>query len=439
MSQRFLVYPALFVVVMQLVPLLRRGRCWYAAQIAQHALILLAAVGAMIFDDDPTWVVLVWVQFVAFVIAPRLCVRFRRWRWAGWLSWGQLGRLFRRYADAVEHRTDARTLLDTPMPEAVRGDVRVFQLRLLTDAGDWLGAIDLYRSVEDWGTLLSATRARLLAARAFAHTGDFERALRSLQFALMSPRMLGDLYRQYLAAREEILALAAVTPVAMDALHAAEEQSAAWRALMDWRRPGRVTFGLVLACATVWLADAVVSARVLDHPLWVWAGNMPEGVRHGECWRPVTALFLHANLLHLAMNGAALWMFGTAIERTYGRWRYLAIFLVAGTLANAVSALFANYDVSVGASGGIFGLVAAFGVAVYRLRLPMYAGVRRRLLLMLGVMLAVDLTVGGLEPQIDNFAHGGGFAAGLALAALLSPPRHQGTKNGATGFGFVSW
>ena len=47
-----------------------------------------------------------------------------------------------------------------------------------------------------------------------------------------------------------------------------------------------------------------------------------------------------------------------------------------------------------GFGGGIFGLAVAFGVVVYRLRLPMYAGVRRRLLLMLGAKLAADLTVG---------------------------------------------
>jgi rhomboid protease GluP len=163
------------------------------------------------------------------------------------------------------------------------------------------------------------------------------------------------------------------------------------------------------------LADKLV----LDGNLLYWAGNIPVALHHGEWWRPTTALFLHANWLHLAMNGAALWMFGSAVERTMGRWRLAAVFLAAGTAANAWSAWVGHYDVSVGASGGIFGLIGAFGVGVYRLRSPMLATARRRLLTLLALLLSADLTVGGLEPQIDNLAHAGGFAAGLALAMLL--------------------
>ena len=153
--------------------------------------------------------------------------------------------------------------------------------------------------------------------------------------------------------------------------------------------------------------------------MWEWAGNIPESLHEGEWWRPFTALFLHANIWHLAVNGAALWMFGSAVERTVGRWRMVALFVLSGAAANAMSGWVGHYDVSVGASGGIFGLVAAFGVCVYRLRTPFYAAARRRLLGLLAVMLAADLTVGGLEPQIDNLAHAGGFVVGLVLAVVL--------------------
>ena len=296
---------------------------------------------------------------------------------------------------------------------------------------DWRGAIEYYLSVEDWGTLLSATRARLLAAKAYAQVGDFEHAFRSLQFVALSPRTLGELDRQYRATRDQIVELAGEM---RDSLRAAEEQSAPWRALMYWRRPGPVTLALVLICAAIWLAD-----KFSGYGFWQWAGNIPDAARHGEWWRPVTALFLHANLLHLAMNGVALWMFGTAIERTYGRWRFLTIFFVAGAAANAASSLTARYDVSVGASGGIFGLVAAFGVAVYRLRLPMYSAVRRRLLWMLGLMLAADLIIGGLEPHIDNLAHGGGFVAGLLLALALRRRREAGMMGDARAREWRNW
>jgi membrane associated rhomboid family serine protease len=47
---------------------------------------------------------------------------------------------------------------------------------------------------------------------------------------------------------------------------------------------------------------------------------------------------------------------------------------------------------------------------------------RRRLLLLIALMVVVDLTISGLEPQVDNLAHAGGFVAGILIAALLARP-----------------
>jgi membrane associated rhomboid family serine protease len=420
------------LVIAQLGPLLRGDWRWFLAQVVQLSLILLASLGAMIFEEDFIWVWIAWTLFVLFVLAPRVIARIAGerhqpawWTWAARLTWGKLGQLFRRYARAEEDRPKALALLDVvlaePMPESVRGDAQLFRLRMLDDAGDWGGVVQVYENVEDWGTLVSATRARLLVARAYAQAGNFERAFRCLQMAAQSPRTLGQLGRQYRVVRDEVVERAAgVLPeemltLAREGLQAAESLSADWRALMSWGRPAAITLALVLACAATWLADKAFFAG----KLWMWAGNEPESVREGEWWRPVSALFLHANWLHLTMNGAALWMFGSAVERTFGRWRFVVIFLLAGAAANTMSAWIGHYDVSVGASGGIFGLIAAFAVSVYRLRSPVLLAARRRLLVILGLMLTVDLTIGGLEPQVDNLAHAGGFVAGLVLALAL--------------------
>ena len=432
MTQRYFVYPLAVLVIAQLAPLLRDDRRWFVAQLTQLGLILLASAGAFLFEDDFIWVIIAWSLFVVFVLAPRVVVRLAWerhqaawWTWAARLTWGKLGQVFRRYARAEEHRAEASALLDAvlaePLPEPVRGDAQLFRLRLLSDAGDWAGALQVYESVESWGTLVSATRARLLAARAYAQAGNFERAFRCLQLVAQSPRTLGQIDRQYRAVRGKVVERAAealppeMLAMAREGLHAAENLSADWRALMSWGRPAAVTLVLVLACVATWLADKSFFAG----KLWMWAGNEPETVREGEWWRPVSALFLHANWLHLTMNGAALWMFGSAVERTFGRWRFVVIFLLAGAAANTMSAWIGHYDVSVGASGGIFGLIAAFAVSVYRLRSPVLLAARRRLLLLLGVMLTADLTIGGLEPQVDNLAHAGGFVAGLVLAVVL--------------------
>jgi membrane associated rhomboid family serine protease len=207
-----------------------------------------------------------------------------------------------------------------------------------------------------------------------------------------------------------------------EVLQMADRQAAGWRALMHFGRPAPVTLALLTILVLVYLVDTVLFAGLWQSPLWLWAGNTAETLQNREWWRVVTTLLLHANPLHLAMNGIALWMFGSAVERTMGWWRFLTLFLVAGSVGNLLSAFNVRYDVAVGASGGIFGLVGGFAVAAYRLDGPMYAAMRRRLLLLLALMVAVDFSIGWLEPQVDNMAHTGGFLAGVALAGALHRP-----------------
>src|SRR6266404_4161161 len=103
MSQRFLVYPILFLAITQLIPLLGDERRWYAAQISQLSLTLLACCGAIYFSKDSVWVSIVWGLFAAFVIAPATLTSLAAgreasgcWRgaamfrqFAGRVAWGQ--------------------------------------------------------------------------------------------------------------------------------------------------------------------------------------------------------------------------------------------------------------------------------------------------------------------------------------------------------------
>ncbi|MGO9246739.1 MAG: rhomboid family intramembrane serine protease [Verrucomicrobiia bacterium] len=567
MTQRLFVYPVLFLALMQLYPLLRGDRQWYAAQIAQLALTVLACGGAFLFEENFIWVVIAWVLFGAFVLAPLVLAaaagaREQRghwrgaalfWRLAGWFAWGETGKLYRRHGAVLRlmargHREEALTALDgladgrdapregtrpttaaEPVPLAVSGLVHIWKLSLLVTLRQWERALALYEGVYDWGTLGQATQARLLAARALAETGQFERALRSLQFVALSPRTVGARQGQLWATRVAVAALGgdrdtveellgeseharhhwrfarfaaywrgrcalargefpeavrmltrahvfthprnrlwreavqeqlrlaenaadatervptsgaqeppspgrygALDPVyahGQELLRRAEKDSAGWRALMHMGRPERVTLSLLLVLATVHLVNDVFLREEMQEKLLMWAGNSADSVKSGEWWRLFTALFLHANLLHLAMNGTGLWLFGSAVEKTMGRWRLLAVFLVGGALGNLASAYVAHYDVAIGASGGVFAVIGAFAVGVWRLRSPMYYALRRRLLVLLGLMVAADFTIGGLEPQVDNLAHVGGFFAGILLAVVLGARGRKGMKD----------
>ena len=528
MTQRFFVYPILFIVLTQLVPLLRSASAgWYAAQISQLSVTLLACGGAFYFSDDPVWVVIAWTLFAVFVVVPAVLLSLagekelqgcwrtaaRLDRLAGWMTWGKLGRLHRRHGDALnwivrgqaeQGLTRLEDLAAQPLPFTVQATVRIWQLSLLIVLRQWERAVAFYETAHEWGTLGQVAQARLFAARAMAETGQIERALRSLQLVALSPRTVGAKQVQLWTTRVAVTSLAGdadgleellrrgeqaqrsrrfrrfaaywrgrcafvrgqraeavrqltqaleLTPrrdrlwrdaiaehwqraesgeLAMgcavqdpayehrqELLRRADEETAAWQALMHLGRPERATLILLLAFAVVYLVGELFMHGALQERFRLWAGNGPETVKDGEWWRVFTALFLHASLLHLGMNGAGLWLFGSAVEKTMGRWRFLLVFLLAGALGNFLSASVARYDVSVGASSGIFGVIGAFAVAVWRLRSPMYFAMRRRLLLFLALMVATDFTIGGLEPQIDNLAHVGGFVAGIVLATIL--------------------
>ena len=83
MSQRFLVYPILFLAITQLIPLLGGERRWYAAQISQLSVTLLACCGAIYFSKDFVWVPIAWALFVCSRTTAAAC---RRRRWAGLLD-----------------------------------------------------------------------------------------------------------------------------------------------------------------------------------------------------------------------------------------------------------------------------------------------------------------------------------------------------------------
>jgi membrane associated rhomboid family serine protease len=134
----------------------------------------------------------------------------------------------------------------------------------------------------------------------------------------------------------------------------------------------------------------------------------------GEFWRLVGAAFLHIGLLHLAGNMLSLAIVGPALERVFGGWRFLSVYL-AGALGGSVAVyLFGSpYGAVAGASGAIFGLFAATLIVLRRLGLD-----ARFMLLAIGLNFVVSF-----RPGISLLGHLGGFVAGglIALAMVYAP------------------
>jgi membrane associated rhomboid family serine protease len=135
------------------------------------------------------------------------------------------------------------------------------------------------------------------------------------------------------------------------------------------------------------------------------------GIAVGQNWRLITAIFLHAGILHIAFNAYALWIFGTVVEEELGTLRFVLIFFVTGFFASAASYAFGPNAVGVGASGAIFGVFGAFVAYNWRRRHLALAAARLRGAVMLVV---INMILAFSIPGIDWRAHVGGFVAGLA-------------------------
>ena len=193
------------------------------------------------------------------------------------------------------------------------------------------------------------------------------------------------------------------------------------------RRRAPATRFLLLAILAGFVFEVVTGAWKNPGILVRWS-NIGELVfQYGEYWRLLTAMFLHGDgtpkmtILHLAVNALSLAQLGTLFERTFGTWRFVTVYFVAGLLASLSSAYLSDAS-SVGASGAIFGIVGAFVTAV-RFS-PQYRNHRmaRSLVNQLVFWTAANLIIGFQIPKIDMSAHIGGLVAGLILGAILPHP-----------------
>ena len=129
-------------------------------------------------------------------------------------------------------------------------------------------------------------------------------------------------------------------------------------------------------------------------------------------WTVLTAVFLHGSLLHLLFNMAITRQYLPHVVDLYGSARAWVIFVVAGAVGFAVSNLAAGVP-TIGASGAIFGLLAA--LIVYGRRTRQHA-VTQQLLTSAVVM----FLFGFVMPSVNNWAHAGGFAGGFVTAEAVS-------------------
>jgi membrane associated rhomboid family serine protease len=169
------------------------------------------------------------------------------------------------------------------------------------------------------------------------------------------------------------------------------------------------------------LGDAALSSLML-WPVGEGGFDPLSPGQNFQIWQLLTYGFLHGSFSHLFFNMLALFMFGAALEQTWGEKRFLTYYLVcvvgAGLCQLLVGALTGSNVPVLGASGGVFGLLLAYGMLFPNQRVmllfpPIPMKARTFVFVFGGIELLFGFT--GWQPGVAHFAHLGGMLFGWLL------------------------
>ena len=144
----------------------------------------------------------------------------------------------------------------------------------------------------------------------------------------------------------------------------------------------------------------------------------PAFLHDGEYWRILTGVFLHGFVAHVAMNSYAFYSFGKLFELLTNRAHLAIVFLLSAVVGGLLSAYFLPEGISVGASGGIVGLIGYLLIYAFRRRQFVSPEFRKSLLINIGFILIFGLV---LYRIVDNWGHIGGLVAGMLYGLVQIP------------------
>lgn len=185
--------------------------------------------------------------------------------------------------------------------------------------------------------------------------------------------------------------------------------------LPDFPEPTPYYTLTILGCIGAVMVAQLVAG--LDRSILV-AGFVKPAFADGEYWRILTGAALHGGGLHVFMNGYALYSFGRLMEVLTNRAHLAIVFLLAAVGGGLLSLVFLPEGISVGASGGIVGLIGYLAVYAFKRRKFISPEFRKSLLINIGFILIFGLV---LYQTIDNFGHIGGLVTGAVYGLIQIP------------------
>jgi len=246
-----------------------------------------------------------------------------------------------------------------------------------------------------WGSALVLLHIGLLVFGAIGFSDVF----RSLLFIIGIAGLAGGVWEYHQAKK-----------LTLEDLHKHNEAQAFTKSL---EKSEFIYTKVVLACLIV---VAVLSLIAGDEESIKAAGLVKSAVWDGEVWRLLTCATLHANFMHIWMNGQALLGLGRMIESLTYRAYLAIVFLPSALCGSLFSLLLMPNTTSVGASGGIMGLVGFLAVLGYRRKEFLPPGFFKSILMNICFIGAIGLVGFAI---IDNAAHLGGLLAGVACGLII--------------------
>ncbi len=199
---------------------------------------------------------------------------------------------------------------------------------------------------------------------------------------------------------------------------------------------------IIIACVGIYFLQVVLGAFSPDTAgyLIAFGALIPSAVLHGWIWQLVTYSFLHASVGHVLINMLMLWMFGAQQEQDWGSKKFLEFYLfcVVGAALTTVAVAYSPITgvrpgtPTIGASGGVYGVLLAFGMLygdreIFMFPLPFM--MKAKYMVGIMILLVVIATFQPSQGGVANFAHLGGLF--FAFLYLKLVPR-RGLTFGAS-------
>lgn len=154
-----------------------------------------------------------------------------------------------------------------------------------------------------------------------------------------------------------------------------------------------------------------------------WFALMPIGTGYFEIWQLITYQFLHGGFSHILFNMFALWMFGMEIENQWGGKKFLIFYLLcgvgAGMLHLFISPLLTGAAPTIGASGAVYGIMAAFALIYPNRLIYLYFFIPIKAKYLITFLILMEfMLVDSVGSGVAHLAHLGGAIVGFIFVML---------------------